>query len=86
MTDWYEAVQRTAQVKALYSDRHLRAEGIVVAYSIQPQVCILTPDGDRVWWRADMTELPTDCICCGHPLIDGKCAECDAANCLRGDQ
>lgn len=32
------------------------AEGTIVAYCDAPSVCILTDAGERVWWRADLTE------------------------------
>lgn len=33
----------------------IRAEGRVIAYCDAPQVCIETDDGERIWWRADLT-------------------------------
>lgn len=32
------------------------AEGTVIAYSDHPMVCLLTAEGERVWWRADLAE------------------------------
>lgn len=33
----------------------VRGEGKVVAYCDAPQVLIETADGERFWWRADLT-------------------------------
>jgi hypothetical protein len=35
----------------------VHARGKVIAYSIKPQVLILTETGERIWWRVDMTEV-----------------------------
>lgn len=37
--------------------RDTRATGRVIGYVDAPMVLIETPDGERVWWRADLTEI-----------------------------
>ena len=75
MNDWHEAIGR--QARAFDGSGSIYAEGTVVALATAPQVLILTPEGQRMWWRADMTLPATECICCEEPLVDGRCAECD---------
>lgn len=35
----------------------VRAFGRVVAYSADPQICIETESGERIWWRAELAEV-----------------------------
>ena len=47
----------TAKVIAFTASRtHSVTAGVVLAYSEQPQVLILTEQGERIWWRADLCE------------------------------
>ena len=42
--------------------------GTVVAYSDAPQVLIETADGEKVWWRRDLTRDITCRLCGGTGL------------------
>lgn len=54
------AVETSARVTARTGQGDTHATGTVVAYSLVPQVLIVTDDGRRVWWRADMTDVDDD--------------------------
>lgn len=59
--DWRAAVgTATAELRYVSTLGALEAphaEGRVIAYCDQPQVCIETPDGERIWWRADLAHI-----------------------------
>ena len=38
----------------------VRAKGRIIAICEAPQVLIQTPDGKRLWWRADLTMIGVD--------------------------
>lgn len=42
------------------------AEGVCIAVSTGPQVCVETSDGRQKWWKADLTEAT------GEPLTDAE--------------
>lgn len=50
-----KAVCNRTEVAAMTGTGQLHALGRVVAYCEAPQVLILTEDGTKIWWRADMT-------------------------------
>lgn len=33
------------------------ATGRVIAFCDAPTICILTEQGERIWWRADLAEI-----------------------------
>lgn len=61
--DPHDLVANTARVRvrsgALGQERHVMAEGKVVAYSQHPQICVEADDGTQSWWPVT---LPVDVV------------------------
>jgi hypothetical protein len=54
-----EAVREGLRARARTAVAHQppHAEGRVIGYSQAPQILIETDDGQRLWWRADLSDL-----------------------------
>lgn len=57
--EWIDAMRHKRTVSARWAYPHdlssVRAEGRVISYSATPMVCIETPDGEHIWWAAELT-------------------------------
>lgn len=73
-----KAVETGQRVIARGGPGDVHAIGKVIAYSNEPQVCIVTEGGRQVWWRADMTEPDPDAIVWEHPDATTTAAVSDA--------
>ena len=49
-----DIIGQTVRLRTRQGDAY--AEGVVYAYCEAPQVAIETASGERIWWRADLTE------------------------------
>ena len=57
--EWFDAT----------ADKRVAGSGKVIGYSDAPQVLILTDEGEKVWWRRDLTRDITCPHCNGTGVV-----------------